>query len=388
MVEHAWGSSFDPIPAGNAVCTFAFVGYEDRREGGCEFCEMPVSLTATTKRSEGRIIFICGCQAGDWPMPRNPTDGEDIGLVDLNQCPICDGNPAPSPPVKKGDYEVAYCPECQLQFSMPMEEPGEEFYSSINLYGNRFRLLETEVLERNWRYATFFELACRAAGRNLLDIGCGDGAFLRIARERGFDISGVDIDPQAVDLARSLHDLSGVERLDWRDLAGTVRPRSFDVITVFDFLEHVSSPLLLLDTVFGLLRPGGWMFVSVPRLDRRPAVFDPELDLPPHHLTLWTSRALSSSLGRAGFEEVEIREKLLMASDLFMHLFWRSRRRIFTRMEDAGRPDGWSRLSRRNSISNPVRRTLALLGVVDKVLAWANLGKGHSLLAMGRRPRA
>jgi SAM-dependent methyltransferase len=101
----------------------------------------------------------------------------------------------------------------------------------------------------------------RGPGR-LLDVGCGIGTELRVARERGWRATGIEL------AAASL----GVARDDGLDVIGeplgqvALPPASFDLVTVNHALEHIPRVRPVLDEVRRVLRPGGLLFVSVPNL--------------------------------------------------------------------------------------------------------------------------
>jgi SAM-dependent methyltransferase len=90
----------------------------------------------------------------------------------------------------------------------------------------------------------------------LLDIGCGFGAFLSFANQAGFDVTGVEIDKKIAQAAREngfvVYD-DFLENLALPD-------NSFDVITLWDVIEHVPDPVSLLTECHRLLRPGGVLF--------------------------------------------------------------------------------------------------------------------------------
>ena len=105
-----------------------------------------------------------------------------------------------------------------------------------------------------------FQRFLARAGRpgKLLDVGCGYGFFLQLAREAGWDAVGVDVDRRAVEYARSqLH--VDARAGDIRDLR--FPDGSFDVVTLWNVLELVPQPLPLLHEVRRTLVPGGRVFV-------------------------------------------------------------------------------------------------------------------------------
>ena len=89
----------------------------------------------------------------------------------------------------------------------------------------------------------------RGSGR-LLDIGCNYGIFLRLAREAGYEVCGIDISRPAVKYAR--------EKLKLEVLHTTIKQArfptgSFDIITMFGVLEHLNDPLGDLKEIYRVL---------------------------------------------------------------------------------------------------------------------------------------
>lgn len=139
-----------------------------------------------------------------------------------------------------------------------------------------------------------FPLLPRAiAGGRLLDVGCGNGRFLRVARSLGWDATGVETDPVSAAHARA----TGAE------VHATMPDATFDVITLNHVLEHVADPLALLRQCAERLAPGGRIGIAVPnwtgllhRLFRR-SWFGLE---PPRHLVMWDRRTLEATVAAAG----------------------------------------------------------------------------------------
>ena len=135
----------------------------------------------------------------------------------------------------------------------------------------------------------------------LLDVGCGNGAFLQMAQAAGWSVQGLDFDPIAVAEARRQGlavDLGGIDQL--ADLAQT-----YDWITCSHVLEHVHDPQQLLHSIRRLLRPGGTLWLQTPNLDSiGHRTYGPHwvgVDSP-RHLTLLTLPSLRRALEKAGFQ--------------------------------------------------------------------------------------
>ncbi|MDA8244175.1 MAG: class I SAM-dependent methyltransferase [Elusimicrobia bacterium] len=144
----------------------------------------------------------------------------------------------------------------------------------------------------------------------LLDIGCGDGHFIAFMRRHGWDVWGVEMSAAACDYAVTALRLPG-ERVIRGDILKAALPAGrFDLITLYDVLEHLPNPGAVLEVCRRLLKPGGKIFVQVPNIDslgRR--VFGPfwiHIDVPRHitHFDVKTLRRLF-----AGWDEVLISTK-------------------------------------------------------------------------------
>ena len=183
---------------------------------------------------------------------------------------------------------------------------------------------------RNWRYGTTLQPASslgvaaafilpwrrrildadmrhiprhRTAGR-LLDVGAGNGAYLRRASSAGWNVVGVEPDGAAVEAAcRSGLNVrqGGIECL-------SDAPESFDVITMNHVIEHVHDPLTVLTHAFALLKSDGVLHIETPNIDsyghRRFGRHWRGLE-PPRHLVLFSWDSLEMLLLKVGFKHLK-----------------------------------------------------------------------------------
>lgn len=106
-------------------------------------------------------------------------------------------------------------------------------------------------------------LSAPAKGR-LLDVGCGEGLFLEVARENGWDVAGTEISPAGARLAAA----SLGEAIFCGALSDAHYPdASFDVVTLWHVLEHTTNPFEQLSEIRRILKPGGLLVVAVPNLE-------------------------------------------------------------------------------------------------------------------------
>ncbi len=143
------------------------------------------------------------------------------------------------------------------------------------------------------------------AGARLLDVGFGSGAFLELAQSIGWDVAGVDPDPVSVESAVN----RGLEVRHGGIEACADMPGSFDLVTMRHVIEHVHDPYQTLQTIYRVLKPGGFLWISTPNIQS----FGHEyygrnwyhLD-PPRHLVLFNWQIMSSTLKKIGFVKFEI----------------------------------------------------------------------------------
>ncbi len=137
-------------------------------------------------------------------------------------------------------------------------------------------------------------------GKRLLDIGCAGGAFPAAARECGFEPVGVEPSRWMAAFGRSTY---GLDIRDGILEPGMFPERSFDVITLWDVIEHLTQPHETLTLIGRLLKPDGMLFVNYPdiasvaaRLLGRRWPFWLSV-----HLLYYTPKTMSAQLERAGF---------------------------------------------------------------------------------------
>jgi SAM-dependent methyltransferase len=147
-------------------------------------------------------------------------------------------------------------------------------------------------------------------GMRLLDVGCGGGGFLKRARDRGFDVTGVDYNEERLAAVRKE---LGVDAFSGslEEFAKARPDERFDVATIFEVVEHLDDPGRWLDVMRSLLKPGGLLFVGVPNKDR---AFDPFtgpamewIDNPPHHLSRWKPAVMAKFVASRGYRVLSCR---------------------------------------------------------------------------------
>lgn len=160
-------------------------------------------------------------------------------------------------------------------------------------------------------------------GGRLLDIGCSGGGYLLEMRKRGWEVHGVEMDPDV----RRFEQLGLSVRSGLAEVALAEFPdEHFDVVTSWHVLEHVFDPSRVLSEAYRILKPGGVLMLEVPNfdsLDRRVLrTYWAALELP-RHLYHFTPKTLGALLQKAGFRESVIRGvPYALSLTLSLQLIW------------------------------------------------------------------
>lgn len=139
----------------------------------------------------------------------------------------------------------------------------------------------------------------------LLDVGCGDGKFLSEMKTRGWQVDGIDFDPQAIKTAEAKYGLN----LRHGELSKAGLPADeFDAVTMSHVIEHVPDPIALLREIKRVLKTQGRLVITTPNSESiGHRKFGPNwfgIDAP-RHLNLFSSRALIKAARAAGFDEIQ-----------------------------------------------------------------------------------
>lgn len=111
-------------------------------------------------------------------------------------------------------------------------------------------------------------------GARVADVGCGGGLLSEALARAGAHVTGIDLATQVIEVAR-LHLHESKLKVDYRvqssaELA-TAEPATFDAVCCMELVEHVPDAAALVRDLAGLVKPGGWLFMST--LNRTPAAF-------------------------------------------------------------------------------------------------------------------
>lgn len=166
-----------------------------------------------------------------------------------------------------GRETLVECEDCGLVYVNPrlVEIPGLALYSyeQEKAYFDATRAHRTRAYSEIWRQVPRW---LGQSPRSLLDIGCGDGVLLDIARQSGADIMGLEVSAPLIHEVRQR-----LGQVVWELETAPLTEASFDVVALLNVIEHLRSPRRMLEAASRWVRPGGVVLVHVPNFGGWPA---------------------------------------------------------------------------------------------------------------------
>jgi len=209
----------------------------------------------------------------------------------VTECPFCGSNgpwdiatqpisPEEAEVYERDENRYSFC-HCGGHFQNPVltDATIEEFYRGT------YRTIHPDLFQADKRAERIFPHLPRRIG-SMLDVGCAAGALMRLAKESGWRVAGVEPNENSKKQAEQFGSV-------YRDLAEV--DKAFDLVSAVHVLEHVSDPLMFLRQLVALARPGGEILIVVPYYNYRPP-----------HLLAMGGKQICSLFGRLGIDDVEV----------------------------------------------------------------------------------
>jgi SAM-dependent methyltransferase len=215
----------------------------------------------------------------------------------MTDCPLCRRAGAAEPFYP--DRGIVRCAECGLVRYDGAVAAGD-LYTGHYFQGGEYHdyLADKPILQRNFR-ARIATLRALVPGGTLLEIGAAYGFFLELA-QRHWQVRGLEIAAEGVAHARNVLGLD-VTRGDI--LERPEEPAGYDVICLWDTIEHLTEPVRTLDKIARWLRPGGYLAMTTGNIASLVSRVRKErwrLIHPPTHVTYFSPETLSRSVEHAG----------------------------------------------------------------------------------------
>lgn len=234
-------------------------------------------------------------------------------LQTITQCPIC-GSKESKEFLKVKDHSVSQetftivqCNSCHFKFTnpVPTQETIGKYYKSENyishsdtkegLVNKAYHFVRNYTMKKKLKLINSL-----TKGRNILDIGCGTGYFLKTCKEHGWKIYGTEPDEGARKLASENTD----KEID-TSVFSIEETHHFDIITMWHVLEHVHMLNETLIKTNVLLKKDGSLIIAVPNSDSKDAQIYKQdwaaYDVP-RHLYHFDQKSMDGILKKHGFQ--------------------------------------------------------------------------------------
>ncbi len=194
--------------------------------------------------------------------------------------------------------DIYRCKTSSLRFYYPFNLAGDgQFYADLaRVYKGYYSVWK-------WEHEKVNRLIQPA--QRVLEIGCGRGYFLEKLKEKKVQATGLDFNPDAVEYGKT-HDLNIVD--ETIAAHAQKQPGAYDMVCAFQLFEHVNEVGDFLKDSIACLKKGGLLAIGVPNNDCYIFSEDPyhTLNVPPHHMLLWTPDALRYVAQLFDLELVEV----------------------------------------------------------------------------------
>jgi SAM-dependent methyltransferase len=234
-------------------------------------------------------------------------------------CPTCDLAREPLGRSVQG-HEMFRCPSCLLQWWDFGDVDAFDIYDDEYFRGggeagyDDYYAMRPSIERTAEMRLRHIEKYLGLTGGKMLDAGCGPGFFVSVAREQGWDASGIEISEAAANYARAELGLNVRAAL----LQGSEVPAGeFDLITLWDVIEHVPDPLDAVSAAAHGLKPGGGFVMTTGDVESVVARLSKErwhLYSFPEHLFFHTEKSLRGLCERSGLEVRAVRREPLFIS--------------------------------------------------------------------------
>lgn len=198
--------------------------------------------------------------------------------------------------VTEQTFDIVRCTGCRLVFVNPRpdDESIKEYYTDE--FYDADRAPEDALVTIKQRLDGMYSHVADMPPGRVLDIGCFKGEFLETMRRHGWSVSGIELHTRPPNLFNLDIHYGSVDTAPFDDA-------SFDLITIWAVLEHVTDPGGVLRACRKLLKRGGRLVVLVPNFNSLPGRYMQHDDVP-RHITMFTKATLYRLLRDTGFRPV------------------------------------------------------------------------------------
>ncbi len=200
--------------------------------------------------------------------------------------------------------QLKQCRDCGMVWKYPRPVNISTYYERMvdDLYNE-----ELKARRKTFSQIIILIEKFKKSGR-LLDIGCATGCFLNIARNRGWQVCGIELSRWAADFASKTF---GINVICGDIKHVNLSSSSFDVITLIDTMEHLTAPFEILKQLHAVQRKGGVLYILIPDIGSWAArIFKGRWwGISEFHLNYFSKKTINSFLSKAGYKILVCRHR-------------------------------------------------------------------------------
>ena len=251
-------------------------------------------------------------------LPQSPVLDDPSNFIEVERCTLCGGSER-TEQFRDGPFRVVRCTGCTLVYVTPRLRPevlpqvyNEEYWSSKSPKERGYADYRSQAplyLKTFKKRLALVERFRKHKGR-ALDVGCAAGFFLKILHDAGWTVDGVELSPAIASHAREVYGFEQVH-VGPVESAGYEKG-SFDLITMWDVVEHVPEPLPFLEHTMSLLADDGVFILETQNVESKFAKrLGPKWHHYKHleHLYHFSPATIERLLDRVGMEVVHLTPK-------------------------------------------------------------------------------
>jgi len=205
---------------------------------------------------------------------------------------------------QKDGYSIVRCRDCGLIFVNPRDDREqiarqyeEDMNSPIGYFLNSANE-DAKIFKKrlNW-------IESIASKGRLLDIGCNVGTYMEIARDRGWSVTGIDVNKKAYQLCKTKN-FDVHSGLFSQELIDRLPRKDFDLVCINDVIEHLPDPLDSMRLVHQLISRDGYLSINTPNMDN---IFTKVFQVKPEeHIFYFNKKTAVKTLTQSGFKIVKV----------------------------------------------------------------------------------
>lgn len=187
-------------------------------------------------------------------------------MYDFNQCKQC-GKPSGKPKYNLKNMVLYACSDCDFHYTNVLDVLEEGETPSRPLTTGEHQYIESQLIQ-NTRQLTlnldFVQQYTEISGSACLDIGCGAGVFPSLLHQAGATISAIEPQPLFRQFSHKRFDITARYELIDSPYWQQGFAEHFDIVTLWDTLEHVNFPAETIAAMSRVIKPQGYLFIDTP----------------------------------------------------------------------------------------------------------------------------